>query len=273
MYNFFFFKQKTAYEISACLVGSEMCIRDSMGTLYSEPELAAKCRLALNFFKAFTHTKPPATSLRTVKDDVLKVYVVTFNYVAGFFVKWICGQVLSSREEMEEGFGDVKVLNEFLMLSLGEQKNPFTLGRHDASLIQIIRKALDETHKQFNTSAKLHDCTLTARFLSHLYQALAMVVALNEGRSFMRTAALDSIKAAFDTFIRLYEQTLGNPVLTGVYTLLLGKDEVWTPLAKAHAKAAVEFGKKKFGVVWISGGVPHVPVSYTHLTLPTNREV
>src|SRR5678809_951398 len=29
---FFFFKQKTAYEISACLVGSEMCIRDSIGT-------------------------------------------------------------------------------------------------------------------------------------------------------------------------------------------------------------------------------------------------
>src|SRR5674476_1582771 len=28
---FFFFKQKTAYEISACLVGSEMCIRDRHG--------------------------------------------------------------------------------------------------------------------------------------------------------------------------------------------------------------------------------------------------
>ncbi len=27
-YFVFFFKQKTAYEISACLVGSEMCIRD-----------------------------------------------------------------------------------------------------------------------------------------------------------------------------------------------------------------------------------------------------
>ncbi len=25
----FFFKQKTAYEIASCLVGSEMCIRDS----------------------------------------------------------------------------------------------------------------------------------------------------------------------------------------------------------------------------------------------------
>ncbi len=30
---FFFFKQKTAYEIAQCLVGSEMCIRDSQGLL------------------------------------------------------------------------------------------------------------------------------------------------------------------------------------------------------------------------------------------------
>ena len=29
MYEYtFFFKQKTAYEIASCLVGSEMCIRD-----------------------------------------------------------------------------------------------------------------------------------------------------------------------------------------------------------------------------------------------------
>ena len=40
---FFFFKQKTAYEISACLVGSEMCIRDRynvdiMGDLLDELE-------------------------------------------------------------------------------------------------------------------------------------------------------------------------------------------------------------------------------------------
>ena len=29
---FFFFKQKTAYEIASCLVGSEMCIRDRRST-------------------------------------------------------------------------------------------------------------------------------------------------------------------------------------------------------------------------------------------------
>ena len=33
---FFFFKQKTAYEISACLVGSEMCIRDSILVDYND---------------------------------------------------------------------------------------------------------------------------------------------------------------------------------------------------------------------------------------------
>ena len=31
MFFFFFFKQKTAYEIRLSLVGSEMCIRDSSG--------------------------------------------------------------------------------------------------------------------------------------------------------------------------------------------------------------------------------------------------
>ena len=29
-FSLFFFKQKTAYEIASCLVGSEMCIRDSI---------------------------------------------------------------------------------------------------------------------------------------------------------------------------------------------------------------------------------------------------
>ena len=35
----FFFKQKTAYEISACLVGSEMCIRDSKNTIRAHSSL------------------------------------------------------------------------------------------------------------------------------------------------------------------------------------------------------------------------------------------
>ncbi len=37
IYVFFFFKQKTAYEIAQCLVGSEMCIRDRLPGYLSNP--------------------------------------------------------------------------------------------------------------------------------------------------------------------------------------------------------------------------------------------
>eukprot|EP01015_Nassula_variabilis_P027922 TRINITY_DN5780_c0_g1_i8.p2 TRINITY_DN5780_c0_g1~~TRINITY_DN5780_c0_g1_i8.p2 ORF type:complete len:101 (+),score=37.37 TRINITY_DN5780_c0_g1_i8:17-319(+) len=52
---FFFFKQKTAYEISACLVGSEMCIRDSfqlihfIGWKYHESQAKPKKRGSAEF--------------------------------------------------------------------------------------------------------------------------------------------------------------------------------------------------------------------------------
>ena len=48
---FFFFKQKTAYEISACLVGSEMCIRDSQeaDTLFENITAMTKDGLSVIF--------------------------------------------------------------------------------------------------------------------------------------------------------------------------------------------------------------------------------
>ena len=41
----FFFKQKTAYEISACLVGSEMCIRDRLNSTAEFPLFDPDARL------------------------------------------------------------------------------------------------------------------------------------------------------------------------------------------------------------------------------------
>eukprot|EP01017_Pseudomicrothorax_dubius_P005563 TRINITY_DN11430_c0_g1_i7.p1 TRINITY_DN11430_c0_g1~~TRINITY_DN11430_c0_g1_i7.p1 ORF type:complete len:117 (+),score=25.39 TRINITY_DN11430_c0_g1_i7:28-378(+) len=46
---FFFFKQKTAYEISACLVGSEMCIRDR--SKYIEMRILSRFRKFLDAMK------------------------------------------------------------------------------------------------------------------------------------------------------------------------------------------------------------------------------
>ena len=45
---FFFFKQKTAYEISACLVGSEMCIRDSNIMYYSVPPVIPQALILMD---------------------------------------------------------------------------------------------------------------------------------------------------------------------------------------------------------------------------------
>ena len=44
----FFFKQKTAYEISACLVGSEMCIRDSIYGDQSFEDYFKKLKIKFN---------------------------------------------------------------------------------------------------------------------------------------------------------------------------------------------------------------------------------
>ena len=53
---FFFFKQKTAYEISACLVGSEMCIRDRVWGFGKDAEIERP--------KALQDAKPTKRSYR-----------------------------------------------------------------------------------------------------------------------------------------------------------------------------------------------------------------
>eukprot|EP00658_Telonema_sp_P-2_P014700 TRINITY_DN15600_c0_g1_i1.p2 TRINITY_DN15600_c0_g1~~TRINITY_DN15600_c0_g1_i1.p2 ORF type:complete len:112 (+),score=30.20 TRINITY_DN15600_c0_g1_i1:27-362(+) len=50
---FFFFKQKTAYEMLRSLVGSEMCIRDSASQSLSSSESAAGLKPALGSCSAF----------------------------------------------------------------------------------------------------------------------------------------------------------------------------------------------------------------------------
>ncbi len=63
-YVILFFKQKAAYEISACLVGSEMCIGDRPGTMGSSgvrrPRhvIAHKERLRPLAMRAVLRTRP-----------------------------------------------------------------------------------------------------------------------------------------------------------------------------------------------------------------------
>ena len=69
MFFFFFFKQKTAYDIMPSLVGSEMCIGDGPAACEkfaweAAPDEAVKVRLW--FGKSMTHTGVPARGLSLI---------------------------------------------------------------------------------------------------------------------------------------------------------------------------------------------------------------
>ena len=62
----FFFKQKTAYEIMPSLVGSEMCIRDSIIISY-------------NFMN-----KPKSQNIKNFKEKVVKTFIHGYLHLLGF---------------------------------------------------------------------------------------------------------------------------------------------------------------------------------------------
>eukprot|EP00658_Telonema_sp_P-2_P004727 TRINITY_DN1175_c0_g1_i11.p2 TRINITY_DN1175_c0_g1~~TRINITY_DN1175_c0_g1_i11.p2 ORF type:complete len:139 (+),score=44.91 TRINITY_DN1175_c0_g1_i11:33-449(+) len=69
IFFFFFFKQKTAYEMLRSLVGSEMCIRDSSLTL--EPEYKGTNFVASGFLRRQAQLLPPG---QQHDDKYLKIW-------------------------------------------------------------------------------------------------------------------------------------------------------------------------------------------------------
>ena len=96
LFFFFFFKQKTAYEISACLVGSEMCIRDRSSSVYwpylneiDEEEYHAVLQKLL---------AAKRKSVRAESEYELNGKLVRFALSRGFEMKDICRCIEVSEE-------------------------------------------------------------------------------------------------------------------------------------------------------------------------------
>ena len=68
---FFFFKQKTAYEVSACLVGSEMCIRDRWWTTQKQCEIIDEC---LQFFGGYGYMMEYPIAKMYADSRIQKIY-------------------------------------------------------------------------------------------------------------------------------------------------------------------------------------------------------
>ena len=77
MFVFFFFKQKTAYEIGVRLVGSEMCIRDSVIII---PATTAISVVAATPIIKFLFISFPQHETK-LKDVVRKMHNVSFNQI------------------------------------------------------------------------------------------------------------------------------------------------------------------------------------------------
>src|SRR5678810_1047055 len=119
----FFFKQKTAYEISACLVGSEMCIRDRSwpGLLLRVPSLSSPPKELYNPRAFITHAAwldqacahcpifPTAASRRSlgrvsvpvwliVLSDQLRIVALVSRYLTNKLIRR--GLILSRRPKL-----------------------------------------------------------------------------------------------------------------------------------------------------------------------------
>ena len=84
--GFFFFKQKTAYEIMPSLVGSEMCIRDSIGTI----QLGATVDYAILMTNRYKLERSSGKDKKAAAGDALKatmksVMVSAFTFFGATF--------------------------------------------------------------------------------------------------------------------------------------------------------------------------------------------
>ena len=75
---FFFFKQKTAYEISACLVGSEMCIRDSNYHTVSTRGTSRDAASTPSARRAGSSAARPGWELFVAGSNLLQPYTVEY---------------------------------------------------------------------------------------------------------------------------------------------------------------------------------------------------
>ena len=109
MIVFFFFKQKTAYEISACLVGSEMCIRDRyyvIGLLTVPGFFADKVQpnLSSDFFGAFKDFGTQAIGKVFTEGFDYSAYI-TANGTGAFVVMFVTSMLAFCMVDMFDTLG------------------------------------------------------------------------------------------------------------------------------------------------------------------------
>jgi hypothetical protein len=236
-------------------------------TLYDEKGMDVMCDMALEHFKHFTDKVALKFSVKCIKDELVKIFIICFNYISNYLVLCISNENDLSGEKVMKALDQLLILNQFLLFTLNEKKNPIILGQYDIAITRIAKEAIDQVHKQLTTPDKCKDKVFIATFLCYQLQILAMMVALNEGRNFMKTAATESIKTSFETFGFSVKSSISNPLIKEIYRTHLGDNETWVTLDQEHIKAAIGSDRIKFYIIQLSSQIKSPRFSLRHMTL------
>lgn len=220
---------------------------------YSDPKLNEKCNYSFSLFeKIIFELNPVAATIsgKTIKDDILKIYVICFNYLTTELFNIISEENTLKIEDGKKMLHNLGILINFLILTLQDRKTQALLSQHDVILMQIIREILNTSHEKWATSGKIKDIGLAAQFLCHLFQTVAILAAINESRNFMKTAGQDAIKLSFETFERSLKLSFNHSLLSEIYSFQLTGFENWITMnGQEHIKIAAGYNKKKFSII------------------------
>ena len=217
---------------------------------YTHSKLNSMCDSATDYLKeiiAAYDVKMEKIFDQELNENVIKVYVICFNYFTNYLVKFLSSETPIPVGKAHKSLKKLHILNKFLMMTVGTKNNPIILGQYDVIIIQIINEILNIGHKQLTSHNKFKNIPLATPFLCYQFQILVMLVSMNEGRSFMKVAALDSIKVIYETLERFAKMCFTDPVLKEIYSIRLGKSENWISIN--NVMIAYAFNRKKFSLI------------------------
>lgn len=226
----------------------------------------AKCSAAIEYYGTFikrmekprTGATPPGSlgskeelKRTPTKDDWIKIYVISYQYVSNKLVDLAIpctAEAFSSdsKDQLLESINHMKTLNDFLLLILPTKQSQITLLQYETALVLFLGEKIgDMQEKLSNMAFSINPFTMSEVFYYH-FETLAMLTCYNAGKKFMKDAADDGIKYAFEIFEQSLRSSLSSSLFAEVYSSLIQGTEKWTCLPNSpHLFFSAKYGKKK----------------------------
>ena len=190
-----------------------------------------------------------------IKEDLAKIYVVTFQRITDSLVDMLCPPLMGESgkvdvSKIDSFMSQRAVMNDFMLLMLQDRRNHSFLYQHDNTILQIIRKSVGSMQERLSHSQQILYKEKTIYFFYYHFQAIAMLAAYNENKKFMKNAAFDGLKLAFEIVDRSLGMSLGSFLFQELYDVPFAGDEEW--IQSQDLLISRKYGKKKFSFIHIN---------------------